>query len=305
MAAPAARRRRVAALYADARRYLTAQKLPFYLHSKMKNIKKLSRFIIEPLRKFIFVSLALSDVRHYPPSRRVCRRIRSRMAAAASVAWFLEACGASPLRAPSATAAKAAARAHAEPPYDVPFDIVVLICMAAWQCDANAPLLAAINHKFKAASAEAATNVTTIDVMPRRANVTIPKNDSIDPEHGEDVVKFREELSRWGLRLEHYTQFRVHLPRVPSSYSQLVEKKTIANLLVDRQEKDGHAPPRLKYENIVSFSGSIDSTEAQGTLFDFSAQRFIFTHCRRDAPHAPEQTVWVGDASEGCQRLLL
>ena len=199
------------------------------------------------------------------------------MAAAASVAWFLEACGASPLRAPSATAAKAAARAHAEPPYDVPFDIVVLICMAAWQCDANAPLLAAINHKFKAASAEAATNVTTIDVMPRRANVTIPKNDSIDPEHGEDVVKFREELSRWGLRLEHYTQFRVHLPRVPSSYSQLVEKKTIANLLVDRQEKDGHAPPRLKYENIVSFSGSIDSTEAQGTLFDFSAQRFIFT----------------------------
>ena len=27
--------------------------------------------------------------------------------------------------------------------------------------------------------------------------------------------------------------------------------------------------------------------------------------CRRDAPHAPEQTVWVGDASEGCQRLLL
>ena len=149
------------------------------------------------------------------------------MAAAASVAWFLEACGASPLRAPSATAAKAAARAHAEPPYDVPFDIVVLICMAAWQCDANAPLLAAINHKFKAASAEAATNVTTIDVMPRRANVTIPKNDSIDPEHGEDVVKFREELSRWGLRLEHYTQFRVHLPRVPSSYSQLVEKKTI------------------------------------------------------------------------------
>ena len=92
------------------------------------------------------------------------------MAAAASVAWFLEACGASPLRAPSATAAKAAARAHAEPPYDVPFDIVVLICMAAWQCDANAPLLAAINHKFKAASAEAATNVTTIDVMPRRAN---------------------------------------------------------------------------------------------------------------------------------------
>ena len=154
------------------------------------------------------------------------------MAAAASVAWFLEACGASPLRAPSATAAKAAARAHAEPPYDVPFDIVVLICMAAWQCDANAPLLAAINHKFKAASAEAATNVTTIDVMPRRANVTIPKNDSIDPEHGEDVVKFREELSRWGLRLEHYEPFRVLLPHASkSNVITNIEKKTIANVL--------------------------------------------------------------------------
>ena len=200
------------------------------------------------------------------------------MADAASVAWFLEACGYSPCRrAPSTTAAKAAARANAETPYGVPFDIVVLICMAAWQCDANAPLLAAINHKFKAASAEAATNVTTIDVMPRRAKVTMHEKDSIEPEDGADVVNFREELSAWGMRLEHYTQFRVHLPRVPSSYSQLVEKKTIANLLVDRQEKDGHAPPRLKYENIVSFSGSIDSTEAQGTLFDFSAQRFIFT----------------------------
>ena len=79
-----------------------------------------------------------------------------------------EACG-EPLRAPSATAAKAAARTRGTP-YGVPFDIVVLICMAAWQCDANAPLLAAINHKFKAASAEAATNVTTIDVPG--ANVT-------------------------------------------------------------------------------------------------------------------------------------
>ena len=76
------------------------------------------------------------------------------MAAAASVAWFLEACGSSPLRAaPSTTAAKAAARANAETPCDVPFDIVILICMAAWQRDANAPRLAAISSTFNRANA--------------------------------------------------------------------------------------------------------------------------------------------------------
>ena len=91
------------------------------------------------------------------------------MADAASVAWFLEACGSSPCRRePSTTAAKAAARANAESPYDVPFDIVILICMAAWQRDAKAPRLAAINSTFNSASAESANNVKSIDVMPGR-----------------------------------------------------------------------------------------------------------------------------------------
>ena len=155
------------------------------------------------------------------------------MAAAASVAWFLEACGSSPCRVPcSRSALKAAARAIAETSDEVPFDILVLICMAAWQRDAKAPRLAAINHTFKAASAEAATNLESIDVMPRRENVTVPNNDSIDPEDGEDVVNFREELSTWGVRLEHYEHFRVLLPHASRTYdSELVEKKTIANLI--------------------------------------------------------------------------
>ena len=46
------------------------------------------------------------------------------MAAAASVAWFLEAAAAGCSRSPSD---------------EVPFDILVLICMAAWQRDAKAP----------------------------------------------------------------------------------------------------------------------------------------------------------------------
>jgi hypothetical protein len=166
------------------------------------------------------------------------------MADAASVAWFLEACGSSPLRAPSTTAAKAAARANAETPYDVPFDIVILICMAAWQRDANAPRLAAISSTFNRASAEAANNVKSIDVMPRRAKVTVPEKDSIEPEDGEDVVNFRMELSMWGVILEHYEQFRVLLPHAsnvvtcddektihPNAIVTPIDKKTIGNLL--------------------------------------------------------------------------
>ena len=53
----------------------------------------------------------------------------------------LEACGSSPCRVPcSRSAPKAAARAIAETSDEVPFDILVLICMAAWQRDAKAPL---------------------------------------------------------------------------------------------------------------------------------------------------------------------
>ena len=167
------------------------------------------------------------------------------MADAASVAWFLEACGSSPCRRePSTTAAKAAARANAESPYDVPFDIVILICMAAWQRDAKAPRLAAINSTFNSASAEAANNVKSIDVMPRRAKVTVPEKDSIDPEDAADVVQFKEGLRAWGLQLENYAPFRVLLPHGsnvvtcddektihPNCIVTPIDKKTIGNLL--------------------------------------------------------------------------
>ena len=54
---------------------------------------------------------------------------------------------------------------HAFDGMPVDFDIVVLICMAAWQRDANAPRLAAISSTFNRASAEAANNVKSIDVI--------------------------------------------------------------------------------------------------------------------------------------------
>ena len=130
------------------------------------------------------------------------------MAYAAAVEWFIRACGSSP----PARDPPAAKMARDKGCFDLPFDVVVVICMEAWRSDARAPRLAAVNITFRLANSQAALNLRGVDVKVARSNVTEPDGDSIDPEDGAQIATFTEELASWGVRIEHYTNINVIAP---------------------------------------------------------------------------------------------